>query len=153
MTPDHPPNLDFEAHLHYWANRFGFLLRKELHLRFMADGIDLRAEEMALLMQLWREPGQTPSALADRTIRDRTTVSRLLDGMEKKRLVARDVDPADRRRVIVNATAKSRDLQPRVIAAIRQLIADSMQGVSPSDAETTRKVLHQMTNTLLEMRA
>jgi DNA-binding MarR family transcriptional regulator len=147
------PLFDFENQLLYWANRLGFLVRKEIHLRFKADGIDLRAEEMALLMQLWRTPGQTPSALADKTIRDRTTVTRFLDGMEKKDLVTREIDPSDRRRVIVKATKNSAGLQPKVVAEVRQLIEQSMHGISPEDAKTAKRVLMQVTNSLLEMRS
>ena len=155
MNVDKPKNqiFDFESQLHYWANRLGFLLSKEIHLRFKADGIDLRAEEMALLMNLWQQPGQTPSALADKTIRDRTTVTRFLDGMEKKDLVTREVDPKDRRRVIVKATESSKRLQPKVIAEIRKLIEQSLDGISAEDVETARRVLMKITNTLLGMRS
>jgi DNA-binding MarR family transcriptional regulator len=152
LTDQEVPIFDFENQVHYWVNRLGFLLRKEIHLRFKANGIDLRAEEMALLVQLWQNPGQTPSALADKTVRDRTTVTRFLDGLEKKGLVTRKTDPTDRRRVIVQATKKSAGLQPKVLAGIREMIADSLDGVSPEELETTKRVLRQITGTVLEMR-
>ncbi len=153
MKKPESPQFDFENQLLYWVNRLGFLLRKEIHLRFKAQGIDLRAEEMALLINLWREPGQTPSALAEKTVRDRTTVTRFLDGLAKKGLVARETDPADRRRVVVNATEDSSALQPKVIAGIRAMIAETLEGVSADDLETTKRVLRQMTDTVLEMRS
>ena len=144
--------IDFEGQIHYWANRISFLLRKELHARLLAEGMDIRGEEFAILMQLWRQPGQTPSMLADKTIRDRTTVTRLLDGMVKKALVVREVDPEDRRRVIVNPTKQSISLQAKIMPIVQGLIASTMEGITEADAETARLVLSKLTENLLELR-
>ena len=152
QNPD-PPSFDFENQLHYWVNRLGFLLRKEIHLRFKVEGIDLRAEEMALLIHLLQDNGQTPSALAEKTIRDRTTVTRFLDGLAKKGFVEREVDPDDRRRVIVKTTERTTALQPKIIARVRQMIAESLVGVDEEDLETTKRVLKQITGTVLDMRS
>ena len=152
VPEDRSGMIDPEKQIQYWANRLAFLLRKELRERFLADGLDISAEEMALLMQLWRTPGQTPSALADATIRDRTTVTRFLDGMVSKGLVVRETDPDDRRRVIVKPTAASVDLQSRIMPVVHGLIAESMQGVPAQDAETARRVLQKITGNVLAMR-
>lgn len=144
--------IDYESQIQYWANRVSFLLRKEARERFVAEGLDIRAEEMAILMQLWTEPGQTPSMLADKTVRDRTTVTRFLDGMEKKGLIRREPDAGDRRRVIVTATEKSVAMQGRIMPVVRGLIADSMQGVDAGDAAIACDVLRRLAGNLLDMR-
>lgn len=151
MTTQIP--FEFETQLHYWVNRASFLMRKEIQERFSAEGLDLRAEEMAILIQLWRQPGQTPTRLADSTVRDRTTVTRLLDGMVRKNLVSRGADTRDRRRVIVRPTGHSMSLQPVIIRVARGMIAESMQGISPGDADTALRVLEALTENLLKMRA
>ena len=134
------------------GNRISFLFRKELHARLLTEDMDIRGEEFAILTQLWRQPGQTPSALADKTIRDRTTVTRLLDGMVKKALVVREVDPDDRRRVIVNPTKQSILLQAKIMPIVQGLIASTMEGITEADAETARLVLSKLTENLLELR-
>ena len=142
----------YEAQIQYWINRVSFMLRKEIHSRFLAAGLNFRAEEMALLMQLWDEPGQTPSMLADKTIRDRTTVTRLLDGMVKKGLVEREVDPDDRRRVIVKPTSNSVKLQATIVPIVQGLIQDSMTGISEVEVEIARNVLRKLAENLQAMR-
>ena len=146
------PLIDFESQIQYWVHRVSFMLRKEIHGRFLAEGLNFTAEEMALLIQLWDEPGQTPSMLADKTIRDRTTVTRLLDGMVKKGLVEREVDPGDRRRVIVKPTSNSVKLQATIVPVVKGLIQDSMDGISEIEVENARNVLRKLAENLQAMR-
>ncbi|MFT5343017.1 MAG: DNA-binding MarR family transcriptional regulator, partial [Paracoccaceae bacterium] len=72
---------DYENIPLHWINRLGFVVRKELVRRFQDNGFDVVPEEWAILLILWSKGAQTPSVLADATIRDRKTVTRLLDGM------------------------------------------------------------------------
>lgn len=68
----------------YWINRLSFLSRKELSQRFDDAGHSISPEEWALLLVLWRKGSQAPSALSEEIIKDRTTVTRLIDGLVKK---------------------------------------------------------------------
>ena len=82
---------------------------------FNAAGHQVSAEEWAVLLLLWRENGQGPAAIAEQTIRDRTTVTRLLDGMEKKGWIARVPDAQDRRRFQVHLTDDGRSLETLLV--------------------------------------
>jgi len=138
-----------EKQLQYWINRLGFVLRRDLQDRFRADGIKMGAEEWAVLLLLWQEDGQTPGALARRSVKDQTTLTRLLDGMELKGLIVREHDKEDRRRVRVNLTAEGQGMQATLVPIAAGLIEQSQRGISVDDLQTTRRVLREMTENML----
>lgn len=136
---------DYETVPLHWVNRLGFLTRKELGNRFRAAGVDVSPEEWAVLLILWQKGAQTPGALADVTFRDRTTITRLIDGMVAKGLVARGADPNDRRRSLVDVSDAGRALEAKLVSIARVLITEALDGIAPADIEATLRTLRRMT--------
>ncbi|MEE9454229.1 MAG: MarR family transcriptional regulator [Paracoccaceae bacterium] len=139
-----------EDQLPHWINRLGFVLRRTLQQRFKHAGHNLGAEEWAVLLLLWQQDGQTPGDLARRTVRDQTTMTRLLDGMHKKHLITRQHDTKDRRRVLVHLSAEGRALEAKLVPVAAEFIAQSQRKIPPEDIETARRVLRQMSENLTE---
>lgn len=143
---------DYETIPLHWVNRLSFLTRRELAQLFRDHGHDISAEEWAVLLILWKKGDQTPGEIADMTFRDRTTVTRLIDGMVKKQLVNRENDPVDRRRSILRVGAIGRALEKDLVPIARAFIAESLVGISPDDIQTTVRTLKKMTENLLPHR-
>ena len=142
--------MNFESLPQYWINRLSFILRKELTIKFRENGFQISPEEWGMLLNLWQQDGWTPTELADQTIRDRTTVTRLIDGMVKKNLVTREIDPDDRRRSLILLTPHGKSIQQQVVPIAQGLIQQSLEGVSPEDIHHVVRVLRQMTQNILE---
>lgn len=140
---------DYETIPLHWVNRLSFLVRKELGQRFQASGFRVSAEEWAVLLLLWRYTERTPGMIADATFRDRTTVTRLIDGMVNKKLVERDTDPDDRRKSIVRASDYGNRLKDELVPIARDLISETLQDIEPNDIEITVRTLTHMTRNLL----
>ena len=141
--------VDYEKIPLHWVNRLSFLTRKTLSQSFEEEGLFVSAEEWAILLILWSKGEQTPSALADMTFRDRTTITRLIDQMVKKQFVVREHDEKDRRRVLIKASEKGLALKGELIPIAKSMIDTATNGISPQDIETTVKTLSHMTNNLL----
>ncbi len=141
--------IDYENIPLHWVNRLSFLTRKTLSQGFEEEGLFVSAEEWAILLILWSKGEQTPTALADVTFRDRTTITRLIDQMVKKQFVVREHDEKDRRRVLIKASEKGQALKDELVPIAKSMIATATSGISPQDIETTVKTLNQMTNNLL----
>ena len=135
---------------HHWINRLSFLIRRALQDRFRALGEDVTPEEWAVLLFLWQEDGRTPGEMAARSVRDPTTMTRLLDGMARKDLIARHADPEDRRRSRIRLTPRGQALQAVLVPEAQALIAQSLKGVGLGEMETTLRVLGRMTRNLTE---
>ena len=139
---------DYEEIPLHWVNRLGFLTRKKLSALFDKAGHSVGPEEWAILLVLWQKGPQSPSALADVTFKDRTTVTRLIDAMVRKKLVTRTEDPLDRRRSVVTLSALGSNLEAKLVPTAQKLIKQALHGISPADIEITTRTLRIMTENL-----
>jgi DNA-binding MarR family transcriptional regulator len=142
--------IDYEKIPLHWVNRLSFLTRKNLSQKFEDNGFSISTEEWAILLILWSKGEQTPSALADVTFRDRTTITRFIDQMVKKGIVIREHDEKDRRRVLIKTSERGRNLEQELVPIARDMIAMATKGLSPQDIETTIQTLSRMTHNLLD---
>jgi DNA-binding MarR family transcriptional regulator len=126
----------------------GFVVGRTFHIQRRAFAatvagaeIQITPEEWVLLNRLWTRDGQRQTDLAESTIKDRTTVTRLLDGMVKKGLVRRETDPEDRRVVLAWLTDEGRDLIQQLLPVMEELLEDATTGISEKELEVTRNTL------------
>ncbi|WP_424983466.1 MarR family winged helix-turn-helix transcriptional regulator [Maritalea sp. S77] len=141
--------MNFEEIPLHWVNRLSFLTRRELGQKFALAGHKISAEEWAVLLMLWQEDGRLPSKIADLTFRDRTTVTRLLDGMEKKQLIERRTDAQDRRRTRVFLTSHGQQLESVLKPIAQELISQCLAGLSVDEVAQLTLLLRKMTKNLL----
>lgn len=139
-----------ENQLPYWINRLGFVLRRDLQNRFRKAGFRLGVEEWPILLLLWQADNRTTGELASITVKDQTTMTRLLDGMVRKGLLTRRPDDKDRRKVRVSLTDGGRAMEASLVPIAAGMIADSQQGIDATDLEVTRRTLRRMTENMLQ---
>lgn len=99
-----------------------------------------------ILFVLWQEDGIPVSALSKKTSLELSTLTRMLDRLEKSGHVKRLFDPADRRRVNIVLTEKNRRLRAGYDA-----VSDAMSRVfyaGFSEAESAQ--LEQLLSRVLE---
>ncbi len=132
----------------HWVNRLGFLTRKKLSVLFSKAGHTVSPEEWAILLVLWQKGPQSPGAVAEVTFKDRTTVTRLIDTMVRKKLVTRTEDAADRRRSIVTLSPRGTALEAELVPIAQGLIGQALAGITAKDIDTTIRTLRAMTENL-----
>lgn len=98
---------------------------------------------------LWEKGPQSPGTLADVTIKDRTTITRLIDAMVRKNLVNRTEDSNDRRRSVVTVSARGLALKDDMVPIAQTMITQALVGIPPEDIEITTRTLRAMTENLL----
>ena len=119
-------------------------LRSVTYKEFLGHGLELTPEQWIVLVQLWQKDGQSQSALSELTLRDRPTMSRILDTMEKGGLVQRVVDAQDARSRKVMLTRSGKALQDKLVPVAKQLVTRLERGIGESDLETTHRTLSRM---------
>lgn len=132
----------------YWINHLSAFSRKELPRRFSSSGYKISTEEWALLLVLWSKGSATPSELSDETIKDRTTVTRLIDGMVRKDLVIRQENAEDRRRSDICLTPLGEGMKEKLVPIAMGLITQATSNVPAEDIETTIRTLRAFTQNL-----
>lgn len=102
------------------------------------DGIDemlskFGCEDGMKLTELGRCAGLEPS-----------TMTGLVDRMERDGLVFRSSDPNDRRAQRATLTEKGAQIQARVIRAIDQMLNEAFGSISPEEMKTLKKILRSI---------
>ena len=108
---------------------------------FTSAGHRITVEQWLLLVNLRNRDGQLHQELADNTYKDKTTVTRLLDGLEKKGLVERVAGEADRRQKRISITGKGQELLKALGPLALETQSRSLQGIDPEELEICRNVL------------
>jgi DNA-binding MarR family transcriptional regulator len=123
-------------------------IRSVTYKEFAGHGLELTPEQWIVLARLWEKDGQSQSALSELTLRDRPTMSRIIDTMEKSGLVERSVDEHDARsrRVLLTRTGKS--LQAKLVPVAKKLVARLERDIPERDLEVTHCTLGRMLQNL-----
>lgn len=137
-------------YLAFVANRAVYAIRRAWTLTAEQERLDLTPEEFLVLEMLTVRDGLTQSELTLAAVRDRTTVTRLLDGLVRKGLVRREHGKDDRRVVRTHITAKGRRVHGQATAMVQRLRKIALGGLSPTDVEHAMGVLHQLRCNLME---
>ena len=139
-----------ELYPHYWVNHLSFLIRKRVSQNFAADGFKVTPEEWAVLLILKDKGEMTPTALSDASVRDKTTVTRMIDKLVRKGLVDRIRDGDDRRVVKIRLTPRGGQTFASLAVIAQSIIARSFDGIAEADLETTVATLAKMASNLKE---
>jgi DNA-binding MarR family transcriptional regulator len=133
-----------EKALAYWIHRVYQASRNEMFRRFREEGEEITPEQWIVLVRLWEEDGRTQTDLGASTYRDRPTMSRILDGMERAGLVERRGDPKSARVWRIHLTARGKTLRKKLVPIARDLVARTQHGIPDRDLVTTRETLSRM---------
>ncbi len=108
--------------------------------------LGLSVLEWYALRALYREDGLSASRLACDVCRHPSSMTALLDRMEEKRLLRREIDPDDRRSVRVFLTDQGRAYQPQVEAVAAQVDTLLNDLVTPDQFASFQYVLSVLQN-------
>jgi DNA-binding MarR family transcriptional regulator len=99
-----------EAHLGYWLRYVSNHVSHAFSRKVSERGVTVA--EWVVLRQLFESVACAPSELAQRLGITRGAISKLVDRLESKALIARTADKSDRRRQALALTPKGRALVP-----------------------------------------
>lgn len=130
--------------LAFWVHRLYQATRNETYRGFRKQGIELTPEQWVVLVRLWEQDGQAQNALCESTFRDKPTMSRMIDSLEKRGIVTRKPLPSDARARIVFLTREGKALKPKLVPVAREIVERMVAGIDPKALETTRATLQRM---------
>lgn len=94
-----------------------------------SEGKDITVEQLSLLIALWKKEGISQQDLGEFVDKDRPSVTRLLDNMEKGSLVVRITSDQDRRVRLIYLTKKGKDLQAKLVKVAEAAIKKSIKNI------------------------
>jgi DNA-binding MarR family transcriptional regulator len=129
----------------HWAER---ALINRLSRNFEESGHDITVEQWRVLVNLWNREGQSQRELAEVTHKDKTGITRILHGMEKRDLVVRVPDQEDQRNNRIYLTRKGRDVQQDLVQWTRKTLEEALSGISEEDVEACKDMLRHVIRNL-----
>ena len=104
----------------------------------------LHPSYLGALLCLWSEDGRQAGALGRCAGQEPSTMTGLLDRMERAGLVERRIDPRDRRAVRIFLTAAGQRAQGPVRAVVDTVLAAMTDGLAADDVERAKHTLRQI---------
>jgi len=131
---------------YYLISRSTLAVAAELKQEFASARLDgVRPAYLGVLMSLWRDDGLSAVELARRAGLEPSTMTGLLDRMERDRLLERRADPDDRRAQRIYLTETGRTVREPALAVVDRTLARVLDGVADNDLirvkDTLRRVL------------
>ena len=112
------------------------------------NGINVTPEQYLVLDILWENQPLSQQKIADIIQKDKNSVTKIIDSLEKKNLVSRIVDKNDRRINIIELTEEGRNLEKIATDVAIKFMNDVVQGIDKQDLDSYMKVMRQMKNNL-----
>jgi len=94
-----------------------------------------------------------PSTLGKYTGMEKSSLTRMVDDLEKKGIVFRKTDPDDRRKVLVSLTEKGRDCYNRLSQITTEMAEEILQFVDDEDVENFMHSLETMVKVMRKIDA
>jgi len=119
-------------------------IARRLQKHFRQAALEITIEQWSILYHLWQEDCLSQQELCKRTYRDKPSITRLIDNLEKQKLVKRIASKEDRRKNLVCLTEAAKHLQELTIDLANQTMDEALVGLAKTEIETAKKVLYQV---------
>ncbi|WP_297696120.1 MarR family transcriptional regulator [uncultured Eudoraea sp.] len=133
--------VDFDTSVGRWIGSTAKMVDNYLHEAFQSQGLDLSKEQMIVLKKLHENDGLIQNELAYLTLRDKSSLARLLAKMERKNYITREQDEFDKRvnRVFITETGRTTFRLTRpIIVGLKEIM----------EKDIKEEEIYQLTNTL-----
>ena len=124
-------------------------IARRLQKKFNAHGLNLTIEQWSVLYHLWKEDGKSQQELCNATFRDKPSITRLIDNLERGKLVKRVADERDRRINKVYLTADAKKLQERSMQLAEETLNEALEGVPAEQIDLCKQVLQKVYENLI----
>jgi len=140
-------NLNLEELVAILNAKLSAAVNKELNRKFKSVGLDITTEQWTILSCLAENESEnsknlmTQQMLSTYTGKDKASITRLLDSLEKNNLIIRKGDKKDRRVKIIHLTEAANKIKKLTEKIISDTVQMAVQDITTSDLVTTRNTL------------
>lgn len=137
------------------ADALGFLLSRTYLAYARAAGKvtileDMTPEQYGVLHRLTLTDGISQKKLAELHSRDQTSISKVLDKLEHKKLILRRSNPSDRRSVLIHLTEKGRDTVETLNPLMGAHNDEAIEGLTEEELSLFIRVMNRIFGNLSE---
>lgn len=123
-------------------------IARRLQKKFNQQELNLTIEQWSVLYHLWKEDGLSQQDLCHATFRDKPSITRLIDNLEKAGLVKRVEHQNDRRINKVQLTRQAMKLQEQTMKLAEETLNEALNGVPADQVDLCKTVLQKVYDNL-----
>ena len=123
-------------------------IKKFFFDKLQENGINITPEQFLVLDILWKEQSLSQQKIADIIQKDKNSVTKIIDSLEKKNHVRREVDKNDRRINKIELTDEAVALEKLTTEVAINFMNDVVKGIDNKDLDTFVNVMRQIKNNL-----
>lgn len=116
--------------------------------KLQENGINITPEQYLVMDILWEKPSISQQNIADIIQKDKNSVTKIIDSLEKKNLVIRVVDKNDRRINKIELTDEGFALEKITTEVAINFMNDVVKNIDTKDLDTFVNVMRQIKNNL-----
>lgn len=116
-------------------------IARRLQKKLNESGLNITIEQWSVLYHLWKQDGISQQELCNATFRDKPSITRLVDNLEKLGLVKRVASETDRRINMVYLTRQAQKLQEQTMELAEETLNEALAGVPVDKIEMCKDVL------------
>lgn len=128
--------------LYYLISRASLISTSALKKGFALAGVEqVRPAYLGVLMTLWNEDGLQVADLGRKAGLEPSTMTGLLDRMERDGVISRQADPNDRRAQRIYLTESGSKSKCPVMKVVDQILARATAGISEDEMNNAKSIL------------
>ncbi|MEQ9302138.1 MAG: MarR family transcriptional regulator [Cyclobacteriaceae bacterium] len=116
-------------------------IRQTLQKKLVENGLDITVDQWVILDHLVQTDGISQQELGDLTFKDAPTITRIIDLLVKKNLVARETSKTDRRKFSILLTHVGREVYGQVLPEVEALRSAGWEHLSEKDFNELMRIL------------
>ncbi|MBC7948347.1 MAG: winged helix-turn-helix transcriptional regulator [Chitinophagaceae bacterium] len=116
-------------------------IARRLQKKFNTAGLNLTIEQWSVLYHLWKQEGISQQELCNATFRDKPSITRLVDNLERLDLVKRVASEHDRRINRIYLTKQAQKLQEQSMVLAEETLNEALETVPPEKIDVCKEVL------------
>ena len=130
---------------YYLISRVSLAVTAALKKEFASSGVGrVKPAYLCVLMSLWQEDGLKVIELGKKAGLEASSMTGLLDRMERDGLVNRTTDPRDRRVLRIYLSKTGQNVRTSVLKVVDDVLADVFAGISKEDISQTKNLLRHV---------
>jgi len=137
---------DFNESIGWQIYNARVLMKNKLHRKLKE--FEITAEQWSVLRILHMKEGYNQKELAERCLKDRAALTRILDILEKKELIERKTSPTDRREYLIYITDKGHKLYDEILPIMLKNTEENMVKFSNEEVEKLQYLLKKLISNL-----
>lgn len=126
--------------------------RQIIQRKIREQNIDVTFEMIHVLKSLYHNNGVNQQELANLTYKDKSSLSYLLNNLEKRNLISRTEDKNDKRNKIISLTSAGRELHTVIVSSVEEIYSKIEENFNKEHVEVCINYMEELNDVIKEDR-